>query len=147
MAQSYNQLLRPFLKLAGPDRLNRPTGGRQSGPRATIALDVASNLSFPKFPAGLRELSSLAVVPVPKAPMNEHGRPVSGEYNIGFAGQIRPVKPKSKAARIKATPYKELRLGVGAPNGTHHSRTFLGRYGISHSDPLSAAGSAQAVSR
>lgn len=58
---------------------------------------------------------------MPKAAMHKNGDTVFGKHNVRLARQVFNVEPETEACRMKRTPKKDFRLGVRAPDCSHHA--------------------------
>ncbi len=63
-----------------------------------------------------------AAMPMPEAPVNEDGRPVFRQNNVGTAGKFSHMKPKAIAQLMKQRADGSLRRGVLAANAAHVPR-------------------------
>ena len=60
-------------------------------------------------------------MPVPEAAMHKNDNAVFGKNDVRFAGQGFHVKSETEACRMKCAPDKNFRLGVRAPDCSHHA--------------------------
>jgi hypothetical protein len=58
-------------------------------------------------------------MPVPKTPVNEDDGPVTGQDDVGTAGQLGRMKTKSKSELMQQASDAQFRLGVPALHSRH----------------------------
>lgn len=77
---------------------------------------------------------------VPETTMHKDHEAMSGQDDIGLAGQVAAVQSKPIAERVQKPPHSDLRLGIPRPD-PRHQRAALRVDGLGHSDlyPLSSA--------
>ena len=61
----------------------------------------------------------------------DHGA-VPGEHEVGGAGKISAVEPKTEAESMRDAANDHLRLGVEAPDPGHDLATFCTVHGVDH---------------
>jgi hypothetical protein len=57
---------------------------------------------------------------MPKATMNEQGKPAAGEDQVRATWKILPVKLKSEAETMQESPYSEFRGRIAGANPGHY---------------------------
>src|SRR6266550_2635003 len=103
--QKGRQLMHQMLgleRLAFPDDQNSPP----VGPKRLFRFRVAPNIFFKFFDPVLGSgfwgcSSSTGFVTMPKASMHEDYLFVSGEYQVGAARQVSPMKSKAEPERVR----------------------------------------------
>lgn len=84
-----------MLELAFPDDGHAPA---EAAEMLAVVRDVPRELVRPEFPVAFWGGGVLAaLVPVPEAAMDEDHGAVLGQYDVGFAGEIRNMEPKAVA--------------------------------------------------
>jgi hypothetical protein len=111
-----------LLHLAFPDHGAPPSRDLELSQDSSISLDISVKLGLPPSDiAGRHGRKFAALMPVPKAPMNEHNRFVARQYYIGPAWKFPCVEPKPESKMMKCLAQGDLGLGVTATNAGHHA--------------------------
>ena len=117
-------------RLTLPYRQNLPPYGHQSSNIRLIPGDILRELAGPELCTGRgRSSKSASRMPVPETSVDKHDRAVSGENEVGPAGEFPQVQPVPQAAGMQITTHEHLRAGILATDRGHHSRP---RFRINH---------------
>lgn len=109
--------------LALPDGQHIPARSLQRFLCGIIPRAVSFDLLSPIVRIGLGlARTSLAVVPVPKTPVNEDDLTSRAEYEIRTTGKIASMKPIAVAQRVDKATDDHFRLGVLSFDGPHDPR-------------------------
>ncbi len=104
---------------AFPHYGNSPAIFSEFPDRKIIIHEVASNLVRPELLACGWPFEEMAVMPVPKASMDEHHCPVLRENYVRLSRKILCVKPVPQACCMKGAADQQFRLCVAAFDGSH----------------------------
>src|SRR5690606_29229870 len=96
------------LESAFPDCQLTPVSLRKKLARSDITLDIALDLLLPEFGARRRHPKQMTVVAVPEATMDENGRAITWQHNIGLSGHVFRVKTKPKPGRRQRLANNQL---------------------------------------
>ncbi len=122
-----------FLQLALPHGQYFPSRLAQFQSLTAISLLISQEFLGPKRPSCRRYgPARLAVVPVPKAPMNKNGFPPVWEDYVGRSRQARIMYAVAIAVRMKQTTQQKLWGCVPVSHRGHAPRTLLGCKYIRH---------------
>ena len=99
--QPISQLF-PVAGLASPNHFDAPAHPPESPLRLCVPCNIPGKFFPPEFRSGFRRGGfGTSLVPVPEASVNENNRAVSGQDNVGFAGQIFPVQPEPESESVE----------------------------------------------
>jgi hypothetical protein len=97
--------------------------------------------------AALIAAMSPAIVPVPKAAMNENYLMASRKNNIRLAGQIASVNPKSIAPRVQPRKPSPAPRTIGQPQNAAHASPCKPGWGPKRGPDQGKGGKALAINR
>ena len=89
-----------------------------------IALSVLGDLSLPEFDVRRREATLSAIMAVPETAVNEDGRRILRQHDVGFARKIFAVKAKSKAESVEIAAKADFGLRVLGSDTGHNLASF-----------------------
>lgn len=110
---------------AFPNGQMPPAGGVQLRGHFRIARSVTRDLPGPEFSPGAWKTEQRAVMPVPKASMDEYDGPVARECHIGTARNVASMQPVSETEGVQGLADSQFRAGILAPDTRHHTASGL----------------------
>jgi hypothetical protein len=110
-----------LLEFALPYLCDFPTNLFQFGDIFEIALAIALNLRIPKCEIRFRELTDLAAVTMPKAPMDDDRFLATDKGNVRASGQFFPMQAIALAQPVQDRADDQLRLGMLRADARHQS--------------------------
>lgn len=112
-----------------PNRENTPTISFQLSHIGRVSNSIAPDLRLPILPIGFgNAVPARAIVPMPKASVNEYDFSSSGKDEIWFAGEADSVQSVSVSHTEDQTTNGHFRAGVTTLHGPHDSTTFVSAF-------------------
>ena len=82
----------------------------------TVSLDLGP----PEIPSCGGPFEKMTVMPMPEAPIDKNQGTVTGQDNIGRAGDIPDVEAEPVTRTVQTASDKQLGSGVSPPDARHH---------------------------
>ena len=120
-----------------PDDRNGPAGCLKSGKASTVARHVPLKFSVPELYIRRRPAAAWAVVPMPKATVDEHGNAIAGQHDVGRTVKIPTVKPISVSGTKQRRPRRQFGARVLASHRGHHPGPIGRWHSVHHGPPVS----------
>ena len=122
-----------LLQLTFPDDDDEPALGLQLPPDLLVPLLVARDLGLPEIRVGPGDRVVFAIlVAVPETAVDEDGRAVFGEDDIGGAGQLMDVEPISESLLPESASQNYLRASVICPIMRHAFKALRVCHSVRH---------------
>jgi hypothetical protein len=102
-------------KFTFPNRKHAPSRRSECSYIPSIALFVAFELRFPEFTPSPRNASFLAVVSMPKTPLDEDSCVVLWQNQVWPSREIFSVQAEAKSSGVQEAANPKLRVRVLAP--------------------------------
>lgn len=103
-----------------PNCANSPAREQKALPCLGVVCLVTGNFVAPEFFTGFGHPEDRAVMPVPKAAMNENHCPVTRQDDIRLAGQFADMQAKTESLAVQETAHQFFGLRVVAAYAGHH---------------------------
>jgi hypothetical protein len=85
-----------------------------------IASLIFRDLIEPEIRPCLGHFEIAAIMPMPKAAMDEDGRPMLWKHQVGLPWQVNDMNAKSETLSMQGFTDEDLRGGIFAPDPGHH---------------------------
>lgn len=131
-AEKAKNLSAPFIKSALPNYDHVPAHRLQRGSVAPVTFLVAVKLGVPEHGPGCRPASFRAIMPVPKAPVDEDRNAEAGQNDIRRTGKVAPMQAVTVPGREEGSTDRPFGAGILPSDGRHHFRTDSRSDGVGH---------------
>ena len=113
-------------QLTLPDDGPLPPGNSQIGVVFPVSLNVPGYFRLPVFDVAGRHPGAFAAMPMPETAMNEDGRPVLRQHQVGLARQILAVQSEPESRSVQGAPNEQLSRRVLALDPSHDAAADFG---------------------